>query len=312
MVTSIQYGAVRMKLRFVGISAVVFAGSAFPLSHLAAQQATSVSATEVLQNEDILRLVAAGLPEQAIIAKINSSKSAFDLSTAQLIVLKDKGVPGAVLAAMLAPAPAATASIPAEMSIDSGDTSIPHYPGVYMYGINDKRMTRILASASDQAKTGGIIGYALTGGIASASVKAAIPGKNAKVRTANAQPVFYFFFDESVPRALQGNGASIWMSGAGAITSSPTELSLVRFNEKKAAREARVGSMNIAGAKTGVMDKDRISFNTEEVRPGVFKVTPAATLEPGEYGFIQTLSGGNGGGRTGAMSARVFDFGIIG
>ncbi|MBC7505850.1 MAG: hypothetical protein H7267_09040 [Sandarakinorhabdus sp.] len=283
--------------------------SAFPQQSAMAWQAAAVAAPDILTNDKILRLVAAGLPDQTIIAKIRASKSAFDLSTDQLIALKNKGVSGAVLATMLEPAPAA-AALAAEMSIDSGDTNVPHYPGVYMYGAESQTMTRILASASDQAKTGGIIGYALTAGIASASIKAAIPGKSAKVRTRRTRPAFYFFFDESVPRALQGNGASIWMSGAGSITSSPGELSLVRFDEKAAAREARVGSMNIAGAKTGVMDKDRIAFETEEVRPGVFKVTPSTDLAPGEYGFIQTLSGGNGG-RTGAMSARVFDFGIV-
>ena len=275
-----------------------------------AQPAGATVAADVLTNATVLRMVAAGLPDQVIIAKICASKSTFNLPTDQLIALKGKGVSGAVLATMLEPAPAASAAVQAEMSIDSGDTGAPHYPGVYMYGAESKKMTRILASASDQAKTGGIIGYALTAGIASASIKAAIPGKSAKVRTRGTRPPFYFFFDESVPRALQGNGASIWMSGAGAITSSPNELSLVRFNEKAAAREAKVGSINIAGSKTGVMDKDRIAFETEEVRPGVFKVTPAVDLPPGEYGFIQTLSG-SGGGRTGAMSARVFDFGIV-
>ena len=268
------------------------------------------TAADVLTNEAVLRMAAAGIPDPAIVAKIRSSKTAFDLSTDQLIALKNKGISGTVLATMLEPAPVASAAVPAEMSIDSPDTNAPHYPGVYMFGSEAKKMTRILASASDQAKTGGIIGYALTAGIASASIKAAIPGKSAKVRTANIRPTFYFFFDETVPRALQGNGNSIWMSGSGAITSSPSELSLVRFNQKEAAREARVGSMNIAGAKTGVMDKDRIAFETEEIRPGVFKVTPSGNLVPGEYGFIQTLSG-SGGGRTGAMSARVFDFGIV-
>lgn len=291
-------------------AAILLLATIAPANVAAALQVSPAAGVDVLTNDSILRMVAAGLPEQAIIAKIRSAKSGFDLSTDRLIELKNKGVSGSVLATMLEPASAATAAAPAEMSTDSADTNVPHYPGVYMFGATDKRMTRILASASDQAKTGGILGYALTGGIASASIKAAIPGKSAKVKTGNLRPVFYFFFDESVPRALQGNGNSLWMSGAGAITTSPMELSLVRFNEKAAAREARVGSMNIAGAKSGVMDKDRIAFETEEVRPGVFKVAPAGDLAPGEYGFIQTLSGG-GGGRTGAMSARVFDFGIV-
>ncbi|MBY8826516.1 hypothetical protein [Hephaestia mangrovi] len=65
--------------------------------------------------------------------------------------------------------------------------------------------------------------------------------------------------------------------------------------------------MNLGGAKTGVMDKDRIAFDYEMVRPGVFKVTPQQPFNPGQYGFIYALQGG---GPAGAMSARVFDFSV--
>lgn len=270
----------------------------------AAAQAT---AAEIVTNETVLKLLGAGLPDQAVIAKIRSSKTSFDLSTDKLIELKTKGVSGPVLAAMLEPAPVAAA----EFSTDSPDPAVPHYPGVYMFGAQDNKMTRMMATSSNQAKTGGIIGYALTMGIASASVKATIPGASAKVQTTNPRPVFYLFFDESVPRAMQGSGSSIWTTGNGAITTSPEELSLVRFMEKENAREARVGSMNIAGAKQGVMDKDRIAFESTQVRPGVFKIAPSVNLDPGEYGFIQALTGGNVSGGGGAMTARVFDFGIL-
>ncbi len=77
--------------------------------------------------------------------------------------------------------------------------------------------------------------------------------------------------------------------------------------KKDGRREARVGSANIGGVKTGVMDKDRIAFDYEMVRPGVFKVLPQAALAPGEYGFIYAISGG---GSNGAMTARIFDFSI--
>jgi hypothetical protein len=275
---------------------------------LAAGTAVPVSAQETLTNETVIQLLEAGLPAEAVVAKIKSSRSNFDTSTQKLIELKNRGVPGPVLAAMLEPAN----SGPNELSTDSPDPNVPHYPGVYMFGASDQRMYRMVATASNQAKTGGILGYALTMGIASASVKATIPGAGAKVRTVNAQPVFYMFFDESVPRNLAVGSASVWTTGAGSVTSSPAELSLVRFMEKKGAREARVGSMNIAGAKQGVMDKDRIGFEVEQIKPGVFKVTPSQPLEPGEYGFIQALTGGNVSGGGGAMTARVYDFGVGG
>jgi hypothetical protein len=268
--------------------------------------AVPAAAQETLTNETVIQLLDAGLPAEAVVAKIRSSRGNFDTSTQKLIELKNKGVPGPVLAAMLEPANTG----PAELSTDSPDPNVPHYPGVYMFGTGDNRMYRMVATASNQAKTGGLIGSALTFGIASASVKATIPGAGAKVRTANAQPVFYMFFDESVPRNMAVGNSSVWTTGAGSVTSAPGELSLVRFMEKKGSREARVGSMNIAGAKQGVMDKDRIAFEVEQIKPGVFKVTPSAPLAPGEYGFIQALTGGNVSGGGGALTARVYDFGI--
>jgi hypothetical protein len=65
----------------------------------------------------------------------------------------------------------------------------------------------------------------------------------------------------------------------------------VRLTAKSGRREARVGSINIAGAKTGVMDKDRIPFDYQLVRPGVYKIVPTADLAPGEYGFLFALNG---------------------
>ncbi len=265
-------------------------------------------AQETLTNDAVVKLLEAGLPAEAVVAKIKASRGTFDTSSETLIALKNKGVPGSVLAAMLEPANTGAT----ELSTDSPDPMVPHYPGVYMFGASDNRMYRIVATASNQAKTGGILGYALTGGIASASIKATIPNPNAKVRTGVGQPVFYMFFDESVPRNLAVGNTSVWVTGAGSVTSAPSELSLVKFGQKKTAREARVGSINIAGSKQGVMDKDRIGFEALQIRPGVFKVTPTQPLVPGEYGFIQALTGGNVSGGGGALTARVYDFGIGG
>lgn len=256
-----------------------------------------------MTNDVVLKMIAAGLPDEAIVAKIKTSQTQFDLGTDQLIVLKNRGVSGPVLAAMLQPAPPAAI----ELSADSPDPAKPHFPGIYLVE-SPAKWSRILPTASDQAKTGGIFGYALTGGLASASVKAKISGTAARIQTNNVKPVFYMFFDESVPRGL--SGASVWITGAGSQTSSPTELSLVRLVQKSNGREARVGSINIAGSKSGVMDKDRIAFDVEQVRPGVFTVSPKYQLEAGEYGFVQSVTGGNVSGGGGALTARIFDFGV--
>jgi hypothetical protein len=85
----------------------------------------------------------------------------------------------------------------------------------------------------------------------------------------------------------------------------------VRFDTKNGRREAKVGKFNIGGAKSGVMDKDRIAFQYDQLAPGVFKVSPTAPLSPGEYGFLYSVSGGGMGMASGGnMMARVFDFSI--
>jgi len=269
--------------------------------------ATAASA-ETLNNTAIITLTQAGLGDEAIVAKIKASEPAYDLSTDQIIALKKQGVSGPVIAAMLGASNRAPATVASSM--DSPDPAIPHPPGVYLLTDGPApTMKRIDATVSNQAKTGGIFGYALTGGIASISIKAAIPGESARTSTANGQPKFYFFFDESNPDSARQ--AITWSSGTNASVTSPNEFTLVRLGQKKGRREARVGSMNIGGAKTGVMDKDQIPFDYDMVRPGVFKATPRAPIGPGEYGFLYAITGGGGGGFAGgAMTARIFDFSV--
>lgn len=275
-------------------------------------QTSYANARETFANEDVLKMVTSGLPAIVIVSKIKTLPGTYDVSTDTLISLSKSGVPGSVLVAMLEAGIASNA----DLSEDSGDPGVPHYPGVYMFGPQEQRMVRITATASNQSKTSGSVGYLLTGGILASSVKASVPSRNAIVQSLNKQPVFYMFFDESVPRAAAVGSSSVWQTNNGSVTTSPVELSLVRFRDKSGKREAqsgrreaRVGSQSILGAKQGVMNEDRIDFETEQVRPGVFKVTPSRPLQVGEYGFIQTLQGVKLNGN-GASAMRVYDFGI--
>lgn len=279
------------------------------LSAIAGTMLATPLSAETLTNETVVTLVKAGLGDDAIVAKISASEQQFDLSTDQLIMLKKAGVSDAVIAAMVKSTLPVTEEVSAKpkLSMNSPDPMVPHPSGVYLFQDwgGPAKMLRIDPTVTNQAKTGGILGYALTGGIASMSIKAAIQNESARTKIVGAQPSFYFFFDESNPDAPV---ASSWLSGSTSVVTSPNEFSLVRLMPKKGRREARVGSVNIGGAKTGVMDKDRLNFNYEMVRPGVFKVTPTTPLTTGEYGFISSFAGG---GQAGAMTARIFDFSVM-
>ena len=261
------------------------------------------AAADQLTTDQVVALSSAGIGDDAIIAKIRSAGTRFDMSPEQMVALKARGVSGPVLAAMINGGGGANAS--SVLSVDASDPMLPHAPGVYLVDAAGGKMARIDPTVTSQAKTGGILGYALTYGIASMSMKASIANDTARVKT-TAQPTFYFFFDESNPDS--GRMASTWLTGAASNATSPNEFTLTRLTAKKGRREARVGSMNIGGAKTGVMDKDRIAFSYDMVRPGVYKATLTTPLPKGEYGFVYSLAGG---GSAGALTARIFDFAVI-
>jgi len=256
---------------------------------------------ETLSNADVVALLEAGLGEEAVIAKIETSDSNFETDTRTLLVLRSQGVPSSVIAAMVK-------SENASVNFDdtSPDPSVPHTPGFYMFDdwSGEPQMKKIDPIASTQTKTGGMLGYALSGGIATASVKAVLPGATSQQQTPRTKPVFYVFFDPPGP-----SQSAVFSTGFGNAIQSPNEFSLIDLMEKKARREARVGSLNIAGAKTGVMDKDQIPFSYEKISENVYRIIPNAELKPGEYGFLFALVGGSGPGISGGVAgARVFDF----
>lgn len=271
------------------------------IAALAAGIALAVASSSVcakpLDKNSVLQLTQMGLGDDAVVAKIHADKVDFDLSTDDMLAFKKQGLSSPVIAALISNRYVATI----QPSLDSPDPGVPHPAGFYAL-MSDRaapRMERMEPTVTNQAKTGGIFGYALTGGIASMSIKAAVQNETSRVPVST-QPRFYFFSAES-----NGDQSGAWASGTNTVVTSPAEMSLVRLIKKDGRREARVGSMNIGGAKTGVMDKDRITFKDTEVRPGVYLVEPTTALEPGEYGFIYSLSGGGAGG---AMTARIFDF----
>lgn len=273
--------------------------------------AASPAQAETLNNDTVVALVSAGLGDEAVIAKIDGSAAQFDTSTGALIALKNAGVSSAVIARMIAAGTAATVSANAAMSVDSPDPSVPHPAGVYMLAdwLTPAKMAVIDATTSNQTKSGGFLGYALTGGIASMNFKTSIPNAHARVETSQPRPTFYFYFDQANQSLSNGARDGFW--AAGSVT-SPAQFSLVRFDVKKSSREAKVGSFNIGGAKSGVMDKDRIPFTYTMVAPGVYEARPEQALPAGEYGFLYSASTGGGVGiaGVGAMTSRIFDFSI--
>jgi len=254
---------------------------------------------EVLTDQTIVSLVSAGLGPDTIIAKINASRGNYDTSTDALIHLKQASVPDSVIAAMVN---RSKSPVMSNASFDNSnpDPLAPHSPGIYLLdGRGAGRMERIDATVSNQTKTSNIIGFALTYGLSSAKMKTVIPNPTARVQTSGGRPTFYFFFNQNSSLASLADFNTGFSIGA----STPNEFSLIHLQRKRDHREAVIGSLGFASAKSGISDKARVAFTYEDVAPGVFKVTPSIDLPPGDYGFVYSVAGST-------SIARIFDFSV--
>lgn len=258
--------------------AVVFLGF---YSLLVAQQA--------LNNNDVIKLVKAGLSEGLIISTINSSPGAYDTSADALIALKKAGVSDKVVAAIVtknaAPSTPGQEGVPAEVR-DPDDPASPHDPGVYLLTIapdGRRKMTFIDRMGSGREKSH------------FRTMRAEIPGPRATVRTTEEKPVFYMYFPSTVN-----------LSDVGSI-SSPTQFSLLSLEQKQDHRETAISHVGWWHVTVGTEEKKSSLFASERVRPYVYKVTPNSSLKPGEYAFIATTSvAGSAKGAT----VVIYDFGV--
>jgi hypothetical protein len=230
-----------------------------------------------LTNEDVVRLVKAGLGEEMIVLKIKQSKAAFDTSPEALIRLKEAGVSESLLRAMINPAASSAA---------------PTYePGIYLE--ENGKLIQLEPTLFMQTK-GNPLATGLTYGIKKTKFKAVAPSPHARVQTSQSRPVFHFYFSSGT-----GGFTSPLMGATG-----PNEFLLVKLEEKKDRRELVVGEARY-GVSMGV-NKDAVrELSLEKLGAGRYKVMPQAELTPGEYCFYYaTASSGPMGGAGG----KLFDF----
>lgn len=267
----------------------------------------TAAGAETLNNESILTLVRAGVGEDAIVAKIKSTSGQYQTSVQDLVRLKKANVPNRVITAMIDISAIKPSERNSTLSSDSRDPMIPHPPGVYVLTDRSEtaKMSAIMPTVTRQAKSGGFWSYALTGGIASMSFKAIVPGNRARTQSNQSRPIFYFYFDQSEPSSSNPFAMS-------AAITMPTDFFLVRFDVKKDRREKKVGTYNITGVKSGLSEKDKIPFTYSILSPGVYEVIPVADLASGEYGFVLDNSANLGSTLPGVgrFNSRVFDFSI--
>lgn len=146
-------------------------------------------------------------------------------------------------------------------------------------------VTPLQPTAFSMVNTGSVLKAAWTYGAARGSVKVVVKSPRATLRLSSA-PSFLFYLNES---ALAG-------------MSNPSEFVLARMKANRKERELVVGkgsAVGIGGSSGDVRAEDLVEMQVENVRAGVFRITPKTPFKAGEYCFYYPPGEG-----------RLFDFGV--
>jgi hypothetical protein len=239
---------------------------------------------ETLDNDTVIALVGAKIGDEALIAKIDTLPCGYDVSMAQLARLKKAKVSSAVLAAMIRRCgDKASSGIVGEERPRAG-VYLERMPGGH------SELVRIEPAYVSPARGGG------NGSLLFPSKsKLSLPGAAASLRASAYRPVFFFFVDaKNLRHDGFGNDPT---DGA----HDPSGFNLVRFTVEKNERELTVEKANMLGSSSNIDTGLARAFTVSPDDEGVYRVDIVTSLDPGQYGFIERLSGG---------TYRVYDFEI--
>lgn len=256
-----------------------------------------------LNNQDIIDMVALGLSDDIIIAKIHSATKpedlAFDTSPQGLKALKAGNVSDAVMKLMISPAGtpvvmAAPASPGSSIAPVAADPNLPP-PEVGVYWKDGYTFQRVEGETVSQAKVGGRAGSMFTYGMRSEHWDAYVNGSTSKNRVRERRPTFFFYVPDG---------------------GSSADFILIKLQKKGNRREFQIGSFGgITGGKSGVKRDKELPYHADHVAIRTYRVTLDEDLKPGEYAFFMgtgqqsMMSSATIGSSSGGSAAgRVYDF----
>lgn len=154
-----------------------------------------------------------------------------------------------------------------------------------MYVAAPGAYTKIFGQILDFKRSGSLLASDVTFHLKSAKENIQLLGPHAQTVTGS-NPEFYFIPAKQEAEAGVNAGDFI----------------LVRLEEKKERRQIEVGAQGVGRASSGIALTHQVQLSRAEVKPGVYKLSPAAGLSRGEYGLY--LARGEG------MAPYIYDFSV--
>jgi hypothetical protein len=225
-----------------------------------------------MTNDEVLKLVKAGMGDDLIVNMINARPGAYSLSADEMIVLKTGGVSDKVMSAMLLKTSGLSAS-PAPAASSAGPV---HEIGVYY---NKAGVWTEVEPEVINFKSGGVLKSMATDGIIKGDTNGNIKGAHSKLDLKT--PVELLIY------APEGVAA--------------TEYQLLLLHSQSNSREFRTVTGGVFH-KSGGASRDSIEFEAKKIAARTFAITLSA-VKGGEYGLLPPSAGDSTGssGRLGKL-----------
>lgn len=242
-----------------------------------AQSQTPISGSHAMTNDDVVKLVSAGLSPDVISSAIRqASDHAFDLSIDGLIALKQKKVPDSVLATMQSsnssataiPTPTTPTSLPTQARTSSPawnlPLSVPVVEDAFYYVNSDGKLAPLRAES-----------YSIVG--------------NGTEETSRARRVHLRMFGAKSPLRFSSGDVTIAFrlckksiaNDFAANSCTVSDVVFERWESVQGAREAEIAPNRLMAKR--FPDPGQFDIVTKEVGERAYSMKPAEPLMPGEY-----------------------------
>ena len=256
-----------------------------------------LTAQQALKNDSVIKMVKAGLTDDAIVATINANPGAFDASPDGLIALKQAGVSNKVIDAIVAKS---TASAPDSAPPDAAPSApappqfAPLPPGVDNIGAYYKDSGgnwQPLPAEVVIFQSGGLVKHVASAGLMKEDLNGLVGGMRSRLVVST--PVTFIL------HVAQGR------------TASDYELIHLHVVSNNRQFQSVAGGL-IHDSSTSSL-RDEIDFSSKQIGPSAYQVVLNNGLGDGEFGFLapQDMGGDAGSPKSPASSGQIFTFAIV-
>lgn len=239
---------------------------------------------EIINNASIIDLKKSNFGDAEILGIIKTSKCNFDTSIGELKKLKEIGVSGEIIQAMIATKASASPNATTPATTDLNDPLTPHAAGIWVL-IDTNGGKEMKKLEFEHARSGSHGSRTWRGYGAKVEDYIYLSGSKADLQLSHQRPQFYFYFVSGNQLAAQG-GSAVFVSAQ-----TPKEFLLAKFQVKKEKNNELNRELSLykgtAYSTASTVDKSLVEFESAKVGEGVYKIVPKIDLSDGEYVFLR-------------------------